>query len=336
MSETIWKKKWNVIKRVVEKIAPETECSYNAFWHYTSLPALFNILDGNEFWASNVRFSNDSEEERMLKIDNIDARDDYIICFCAKDDMLSQWRGYCHNGGAAIKVYCNYPQDYSILHSDFDTSGQYEVYENTPLPVIYLSPEERIGNQKKQINDVIDNYGYSNDIKLEDMRPYVKNRYFFEEKELRMVFSNINGCLSKCIRFRTLGDGVKVPYIVVRHGVQGKMQGNCSTDIAVFDNNYIANIADQNMPIWIEEGSDQEAKYYEVIRCVDEYVKKERPLRSVKVFCKGKLPIEEIIVAPTYDRERKAEQIKRFCMSKYWLKNVEVKVSKIPYIQPIL
>lgn len=336
MLKTLWDKKWDVIKDVVEKIAPETECDYYNFWHYTSLPVLFSILEGDEFWASNVRFSNDAMEEGMLKLDDMETRDDYIVCFCAADDMLSQWRGYCHNGGATIKLYFNYPQKYSILHSDFDTSGEYEVYENTPLPVVYLSPSAHAKNLRSQIQRVIDIRDYSSEIKLEDILPYLKNGYFFEERESRMVFSNINGSLSKCIRFRTLNDGVKVPYIVVRHGVAGKMKGNCPTDVTKFDDDYIKQKADENTPIWIEEGADQEAKYYETIRRVDEYTKKAKLHRPVQVFCQGKLPIEEITVAPTYDRDRKAEQIKRFCMSKYWLKRVHVKVSQIPYIQPAL
>ncbi len=336
MQKTLWEKKWDVISRIAKRIAPGMELDYYDFWHYTSLPVLFKILDGNEFWASNVRFSNDAMEERMLKLDNMESRDDYIVCVCAEDDMLSQWRGYCHSGGVAIKLYFNYPQDYSILHSDFDTSGKYEVYENTPLPVVYLSPDAQTQNQRKQIKDVVDNSGYAEDIRLEDILPYMKNGCFFEERESRMVFSNINGNLSKCIRFRTLQDGVKVPYIVIRHGVVGKMKGNCLTDPTRINDDYIKYKVDQNMPIWIEEGADQEAKYYEVIQHIKEYTKRAKLDTSVKLFCRGKLPVEEITVAPTYDRERKAEQIKRFCMSKYWLKNVKVKVSEIPYIQPAL
>lgn len=337
MSDTLWDKKWKVINGVVEKFASKQECHYCDFWHYTSLPVLFDILDGNEFWASNVRFSNDMMEERILMLDDMDTRDDYIVCFCAEGDMLSQWRGYCHNGGAAIKLYFNFPQVYSILCRDFDISGEYEIYENTPLPVVYLESNVHVKNLRNEIQKEIANIkGCLNEIKIEDILPYLKNGCFFEERESRLVFSNINENLSKCIRFRTLKDGVKVPYIVIRHGVVGKMKGNCSTDVAKFDDDYIEETIDKDLPIWIEEGADQGAKYYEAIRRVEEYRKKVKQYKPVKVFCRGKLPIEEIVVAPTYDRERKAEQIKRFCMSKYWLKNVNVKVSQIPYIQPIL
>lgn len=336
MEETIWKKKWDIIKTIEKKYASDVQNDYSSFWHYTSLPVLFNILEGNEFWASNVRFSNDSMEEKMLELENLDLRDDYILCFCEKGDMLSQWRGYCHNGGAAIKLHFIFPQSYSILYSDFDTSGKYIVYENTPIPVVYLDPKVPAISRKRDIEKVIKHSGYDADIKAEDILPYMKNGYFFEEKESRFVFSNINGSLSKCIRFRTLEDGVKVPYIVIKHGVIGKMKGNSATDVTKFDDAFIADAINNKLPIWIEEGTDQEEKYYETIRRIEEYRKRNNEYKTVNVFCKGKLPIEEIVVAPTYARERKAEQIKRFCMSKYWLRKVKVRVSEIPYIQPLL
>lgn len=336
MAETVWIKEWELLKRVMAKEEPEKQNYTFDFYHYTSLPVLFSILDGNEFWAANVRFSNDAMEEKMLRLDNLSARDDYIICFCAENDKLSQWRGYCHNGGVAIKLYLTFPQNYSILHNDFDKTGNYEIYENTPLPVVYLNSESNTFVKRKEVSNIIAASKYSGDIRLEDLLPYMKNGYFYEEKELRFVFSNINGNLSKCIRFRTLQDGVKVPYIVVRHGIVGKMNGNCLTNVAEYNDDRIEELASQRLPIWIEEGFNQEAKYYEMMKRVEEFQKKVKPAYPVRVFCKGRLPIEKITVAPTYDRERKAEQIKRFCMSKYWLNNVEVEVSKIPYIQPTL
>ena len=151
MAETIWDEKWKIIKRVKAKEEPEKQNRTFEFFHYTSLPVLFSILEGNEFWAANVRFSNDAMEERMLKLDNLSARDDYIICFCAEDDKLSQWRGYCHNGGAAIQLNLSFPQSYSILHKDFDETGNYEIYENTPLPVVYLNPNSNTDVKRREI-----------------------------------------------------------------------------------------------------------------------------------------------------------------------------------------
>lgn len=335
-SEALWNKKWNLLRCIMEKESPEWQNTKYGFCHYTSFPVLFNILEGNEFWAANVRFSNDAMEERMLRLDNLNARDDYIICFCSEDDMLSQWRGYCHNGGAAIKLNLAYPQTYSVLHSDFDKTGNHVVYENTPLPVVYLNPKSDVDITRNRVQNTINSNKYSKDVSLEDLLPYMKNGYFYEEKELRLVFSNIDGNLSKCIRFRTLSDGVKVPYIVVRCGNAGKMKGNCRTDVVVYDEDYIQEQADEGKAIWIEEGFDQEAKYYEIMKRVEGLEKKGKVRRPIQVFCKGRLPVEKITVAPTYDRERKAEQIKRFCMSKYWLNKVQVEISKIPYIQPSL
>lgn len=271
----IWKEKWDILKGVMKKEAPELQNhKYAEYYHYTSLPVLFNILEGNEFWVSNVRFSNDEQEERMLNLDDLESRDDYIICFCAENDKLSQWRGYCHDGGASIQLYLDAPQNYSILHNDYEQTGNYTIYENTPLPVVYMSPASKINNNRKIIKNVIETGNYSEDIKLIDILPYMKNGFFYEEKELRLVFSNIDGNLSKCIRFRTLPDGVKVPYMVIRCGNVGKMNGNCLTEATDYSDEVIEKKGENEEPIWIEEGFNQEAKFYEVMRRVDEFKKR--------------------------------------------------------------
>ena len=69
---------------------------------------------------------------------------------------------------------------------------------------------------------------------------------------------------------------------------------------------------------------------------IHSYIARYEPIQSIKVYCNGQLPIDKIIVSPTYDRERKREEIKRFCMSKYWLNEVDVEVSKIPYVKTSL
>lgn len=189
---------------------------------------------------------------------------------------------------------------------------------------------------RQHLKSDIETLEYMNEITLEDMLPYLKNGHFREEREVRLVFSNKIGELSKCIRFRTLPDGVKIPYIVVKYGNIGKMKSACTTDIAQFDDARIEELCLNNDPIWIEEGYDQESKFFEMMKHINDYKKRKNYTRKISVLCKGRLPVEKIMVTPTYDRKRKAEQIRRFCQSQYWLKNVSVEISDIPYIQPLV
>ncbi len=338
MKKTKWDVIWDILSYEMKKeVSVHNKFSYS---HYTSLEVLFNILEGDSIWASNVRFSNDAMEERMLKLDNLHMRDDYIVCFCSEGDALSQWRGYCPQGGAAIKLRLNGIQKYSILHADFDKTHKYEVYENTPLPVLYIMSSIKTESQsemkKAEIIRTIELKEKETGIKvaLDDVLPYIKNGMFYEEKELRLAFANVKGNLSECVRFRTLTNGVKVPYIVIKSGDVGQMWHKCSTKLNNYTDDELLELIDDRGDIWIPEGSDQEKQYYKLFERIQQLKKERSQKGNISIFCSGHLPIEEIIVAPTYDRERIAEQIERFCKSKYWLSNVEVKISDIPYIGP--
>lgn len=302
------------------------------YYHYTSISKLFSILEGDSFWASNVRFSNDEMEEKMLGEQEMAFRDDYVLCFCGKGDLLSQWRGYCNEGGASIELNINYPMDYSILHKDFDTTGKYELIKNTPIPVLYLKSPVNYNRKRTELERIIKQDDKYKDIQIQDMVPYLKNGSFWEEIESRMVFSNINNKISKCIRFRTLSDGEKVPYIVVKAGDIGKAKRSCEMDLSIYDDDTLKKHSERREPIWIEEGYNQETKYREMIKIVEKYQEDHKKDHPIRVLCRGHLPIGRIKVAPMIDRKRRMEVIKRFCMSNYWLEQVEVTVSEIPFV----
>lgn len=326
-----WRNQINFINTVSKEL--EADVSQNRFCHYTSLPVLFSILDNDECWISNVRFSNDASEELLLD-DTGDTRDDYVMCFCDSDDQLSQWRGYCHSGGASIDFYLDKPMDYSVLWSDYKYPTNYELHENLPLPVIYFPSKPTntdIREFKLFVNTWRGNDGEK--IDLADILPYIKNNNFNEERELRMVFSNLEGRLDKCVRFRTLDNGVKVPYMVIKCGDIGKMMGKCSTDVFMIDDTYLQDRLDNNEPIWISEGSDQKEIFFEVRKKVDEFLRGTND--TIKIFCRGHLPIMQIRVAPSDNQKRVIEQIKRFCTSKYWLSDVKVLPSEIPYVKSL-
>ncbi|MEN6575515.1 MAG: DUF2971 domain-containing protein [Phycisphaerales bacterium] len=105
-------------------------------YHYTTLDAFISIVDGQELWASNVFYLNDSAEFRLaialagelLKADigseaNAERREElenvaklladvtpgvmtapscFVCSFSKEEDDLNQWRAYCRNGGVAI------------------------------------------------------------------------------------------------------------------------------------------------------------------------------------------------------------------------------------------
>ena len=310
-------------------------------YHYTSLPVLFSILENDAIWASGTRFSNDSSEEILIKNEafhdlNI-MSDSFIICFSNKADCLSQWRGYCFNGGAAIEFDVRQPQIYSILHANYDSSFCYERELNAPLPVLYVDKDNLSSSSNFLSEQLMKSANQYNSLNIEDVIPYFKDDAFEEESEWRLLFGNKEGKLSKCIRFRTLKDGVKVPYMVVRAGELGKNYSQC-----VFESDeYTAEKFDEmrgegKTVIRIPQGNNQEAIYYKIEQEVSKYNKKQHLEGDykIRIYCEGHLPIRSIMVAPTYDRQRTAEKIKRYCWSNYWLRGVDVTFSNIPYIPP--
>ncbi len=82
-------------------------------YHYTSLDGFMGIVRSRSFWASDIRYMNDSSEYRIafelgnLKpsnsivakmIQSLENAPIYVVSFSEKSDDLGQWRGYTPNG----------------------------------------------------------------------------------------------------------------------------------------------------------------------------------------------------------------------------------------------
>lgn len=343
--ERLIRKKGQWITEVVERLGMEINESQRIgrnFFHYTPLSNLFNILEGDSLWVSNMRFSNDSSEGTVLKDKGFTELDNYIACFCDQSDQLSQWRGYCPNGGASIELALNKIHAFSILHADYDTSKKFELYFNTPLPVMYVKNDESNleraldAIEKTNVYEVSEGKNKYAPAELRDIIPYLKNDKFNEEREARLAFINWDGSLYDCIRFRTLENNVKTPYMVVKMDNIGENATRCSFDVSSIDDAYFDKMEDEGQEeIWIPEGSNQENIFNEVNKKVQEYNKskmKDFSRADIHIFCKGHLPIKKITISPMYGQQRIKEQVKRYCYSKYWLRNVEVVCSEIPYV----
>lgn len=314
---------------------------YTNLYHYTSLSVLFSLLEKDSIWASGTRFSNDSSEETLLKNEVFQdlnyMGDSFIICFSDKEDCLSQWRGYCFNGGVSIEFDVTRPRDYSVLHADNEISHKYELIHNVPFPVLYVEPKQLSplpNSLTTQLLAESDSGEYA-PWKARDIIPYFKDLAFAEESEWRLMFGNHNGELSKCVRFRTVQDGIKIPYMVIKAGDLGKDLSKCNFDPSEYTYEKMDLLRENGEDIIIPQGNDQESIYYKMESIVARYNYDRRKEKwPIKIYCEGHLPIRRIIVAPTYARERVAEKIKRYCWSIYWLRSVEVLPSSIPYIPP--
>lgn len=329
-------------------------------YHYTPFEKLFSIMDSDSLWASRSRFSNDSTEDKVLGEEWIKKEqyygDNYIVSFCEKDDILSQWRGYCPKGGVSIGFM--FPRGYStytLLLEDYkgelSLSGEnIELYKNRPLPVIYCKLDTV--TQERTFNEDFTNFFKEiekSGTKFYDIAPYLKNNSFDEERELRLVFNNSNREIEKCIRFRKLDDGSMIPYIVVKFG---NLLENGRSLLLTYDESTICDIFKQHIesmhrkPIIIPCGKDQSDVCNSFSKKIRDYKKqmyrtnriRQNPKiqrwinNPLKIICDGHLPIISITVSPSPKQEYMKEVIERFCRSKYWLQNVEVKCSKIPYV----
>jgi hypothetical protein len=92
-------------------------------YHYTDLNGLIGIVEKHDLWLTHSRYSNDDEEmthgfsivmatikravssaaydlQYLEILENLISVPEgvYICCFCEKDNLLSQWRGYGANG----------------------------------------------------------------------------------------------------------------------------------------------------------------------------------------------------------------------------------------------
>jgi len=283
-------------------------------------------------------------------------------------DLYSQWMSYCQGGGAAFEFYFgqsligepeqskdydkyieekmkgfklsrNKLFDYSILIKDPKSPSDYIKYPHFPFQVQYF--EQNFFDDdtyRRQIEINTKEYGMS----LFEILPYFKHSGFIQESEARLAFINFENILSKCINFMQKDDGTKLPYINVKFGNADDENKPCDfvkvekgSTLTEAVNKKISEIPFQiknsKCPIVIPQGRDQEEVFNVVEKVVNEYNKDKSQDNKLKIICQGHLPITKITLAPTEDRVEQKKMMEIYCKSKYWLRNVEICESTIPY-----
>ena len=320
-------------------------------YHYTSANVLLSLLEYETFWLSNSIYSNDrtegnpyfsTDEEvaEWLEDRKIDSNyDDYILCLCRDGDKLSQWRGYCYNGGVSIGMALDSVAagDHGLKKMPFSVLtgvGTATMVKNAALPIRYVEYSENKPKEdiKGKVSAACEDLGFSSEYERY-MLPYIKNKKFEEEGEYRISFPNKDDLLDECINFRLKADKQIVPYIKVRPGIAGNDTQQCPITKAELEQR-VDTALDTGEYIILPQGHDQKSWYKKAKKMLEQKQDNKRKHDEAYILCEGHLPIRKIFVSPAHNQEVIKKQIERICQTKYWLNQVEVVLSEIPYIPP--
>lgn len=350
-------------------------------YHYTSREVFWKILEGESFLARHILFSNDSEENRigkekvkkaMRKIGLTLAESDalpFMICFCEKKDLLSQWRGYA-NEGVAFEFNFSQglygPQEgfssyycYTIMNADdakkylSEESGTDPLMMGaiaSPYGVTYTSKTGK-GKADEEIENRIRNIPSINQQQYAvSMIPYIKDENFDEEREYRLIFdmrkliAGKERLLAEKYVYLDVG-GIKKPNIRVKFGNQAQADHEEETTIYYSRSDLAGELEKfrtdmgregitvhlvnerKKFPMKKDEILLSEGKHQEKICNGLRYWLSPK---GTKIWCDGHMPIRKIFIGPSKDAELMKASVEEYKKTKYWLKDVEVEISKIP------
>lgn len=191
-----------------------------ALYHYTNLEGAKGIISNKTFWASHIKFMNDSKEyshglevcetivqkliqelpignlkrtylEEVFTILEDQDTDIFVVSFCESEDLLSQWRGYSRSPHG-ISIGFNFA-------ALFDVSFHLSEENFFPRKVIYDQKlQERI--IRRIINVALNSVelsGIHPDYPPKEVArtigyflPLFKHSSFSEEKEWRIIVTN--------------------------------------------------------------------------------------------------------------------------------------------------
>jgi hypothetical protein len=209
-------------------------------YHYTDLSGLIGVVEKHDLWLTHSRYSNDDEEmthglsvvkgvmEAAVKDGTYDStylteltrltsepEGVYICCFCEKDNLLSQWRGYGANGaGVSLQFAAKQFADVAGPDNSHGLLRFWKVFYGQPTQkqivetaisnyAPALNPGKTVAELARQAADAIRFF-----------IPTFKNSDFAEENEWRLLFTPAPNATVKP-HFR-VGRSMLMPYYSLR------------------------------------------------------------------------------------------------------------------------
>lgn len=196
-------------------------------FHYTNSAGLTGVLDSSRLWATNFRFLNDRSEigygmalfesvvadrlasgaspvveeflGRSLNTANAfqGMLDCYVSCFCARDDVLNQWRVYAGSGGGyAIGFLARElgrrwgelepNQEFLMRKVVYDPSVQRQLMGEVIEAACATLDEEASGASKEEANLLIASCCHFARNHISEYLMYFKHEAFAVEQEWRL------------------------------------------------------------------------------------------------------------------------------------------------------
>lgn len=227
-----WKQLLTIARDLAARKKPGN--SQKELYHYTDLPGFVGIVGHRSLWASDMRCLEDVSEAsyayRMIKqsltrnfrtmpradreaflqslaIGEYGLDTTFVACFCERNDLLSQWRGY---GGRGEGLAVGFKTDWLSSRREFDLRRvRYRRSEQTKLIADFIQHRELLDRS------AVDAHWFWLKAAgaIEELVPLIKHPAFEREQEWRLVSRpEIPGGV---VRFRQSGSRV-VPYIELR------------------------------------------------------------------------------------------------------------------------
>lgn len=219
------------------------------------------------------------------------------------------------------------------------------------LKVFYVHKSRRDIEEKfEYVKGILTSSESPKDKYSHHMIPYIKHEGFHEENEARLVFKIDSRDSEYQVNYLNEG-GMKKPYIKVEFGeIEEKKGYECEIifdHIEEIDTKLIECIEELQKVYNIKISTKSVVKHInrqiiigccekqkEIFEKLDKIVSnwnRKHGDSKIIIWCKGHLPIREITVGPSHNKEEIKESIQHFINNVYWLKYVDVQCTDIPY-----
>lgn len=101
---------------------------------------------------------------------------------------------------------------------------------------------------------------------------------------------------------------------------------------------YYLGLPEQINNVIISQGEQQQKVFDTVHQCVQEIINNSTSSdgSKVKVWCEGHLPVRSITVGPSSNQGNIVEFVEHYCRHTYWLRDVDIYISNIPYRKSLI